>query len=154
MTDPRLVAWPGASPSVGQSAERSRLVTEEDIVGFTDLSGDRNPLHYDEDLARASIFGARIVQGSVTTAILNAVVAEDQPGPGTVFLNVAWDFRAAVRPGGYDHWARRGARGPARQAHHQAAHNGHAPGRRRRREGTAVCNTVPLGTRREGPSPE
>jgi acyl dehydratase len=43
--------------------------------------------------------GGIVVQGGVTTAILNAVVAEDLPGPGTVFLRVSWDFRAPVRPG-------------------------------------------------------
>jgi len=66
---------------------------------FTAISGDRNPLHYDAVLARASKFGGIIVQGGVTSAILNAVVAEDLPGPGTVFLSVAWSFKAPVRPG-------------------------------------------------------
>lgn len=92
-------AWPRGAPSVGDRARRSRAVTREDIEAFTAISGDRNPLHYDEDAARASRFGEIVVQGGVTTAILNAVVAEDLPGPGTVFLNVSWDFRAPVRPG-------------------------------------------------------
>lgn len=84
---------------VGDRAQRTRRVTHEDIVRFTDISGDRNPLHYDEDVARKSRFGEIIVQGGVTSAILNAVVAEELPGPGTVFLNVNWSFRAPVRPG-------------------------------------------------------
>jgi len=87
------------SVKVGDHAEMSREVTPEDIVRFTDLSGDRNPLHYDEEAARASRFGEIVVQGGVTSAILNAVVAEKLPGPGTVFLNVNWDFKAPVRPG-------------------------------------------------------
>ena len=86
-------------PAVGRSAELSRTVSAEDIVRFTEISGDRNPLHYDERAARASRFGELVVQGGVTSAILNAVVAEELPGPGTVFLNVSWDFRAPVRPG-------------------------------------------------------
>ena len=86
-------------PVVGQIAERSRRVTEADIEAFTTISGDRNPLHYDEDVASDSRFGAVIVQGGVVTAILNAVVAEDLPGPGTVFLHVDWSFRAPVFPG-------------------------------------------------------
>ena len=86
-------------PAVGQAAERSREVSAADIVRFTEISGDRNPLHYDEEAARASRFGELVVQGGVTSAILNAVVAEELPGPGTVFLNVSWDFRAPVRPG-------------------------------------------------------
>ncbi|HZD06514.1 MAG TPA: MaoC family dehydratase [Longimicrobiales bacterium] len=70
-----------------------------DIVRFTEISGDRNPLHYDEAAAKASRFGEIIVQGGVTSAVLNAVVAEDLPGPGTVFLHVDWSFKAPVRPG-------------------------------------------------------
>ena len=92
-------AWRGKTPSVGQKAERSRLVRQEDIVLFTVMSGDRNPLHYDEAAARASRFGEIVVQGGVTSSILNAVVAEDLPGPGTVFLHVDWRFTAPVRPG-------------------------------------------------------
>jgi len=85
--------------SVGDTAELSRQVTAEDIVRFTEISGDRNPLHYDQEAAKASRFGEIVVQGGVTSAVLNAVVAEKLPGPGTVFLNVTWDFRAPVRPG-------------------------------------------------------
>jgi acyl dehydratase len=92
-------AWPGGAPQTGQTARRSRIVDAADIELFTRISGDRNPLHYDRALAEASRFGGIIVQGGITTAILNAVVAEDLPGPGTVFLHVDWSFRAPVRPG-------------------------------------------------------
>jgi acyl dehydratase len=91
--------WPGGKPYVGQTARRSREVTRADIERFTELSGDRNPLHYDEAVAKASRFGEIVVQGGVTSAILNALVAEDLPGPGTVFLHVDWSFKAPVRPG-------------------------------------------------------
>jgi len=91
--------WPRGVPSVGQVAERSRKVDPKDIERFTAISGDRNPLHYDEAVAKASRFGEIVVQGGVTSAILNAVVAEDLPGPGTVFLQVNWSFKAPVRPG-------------------------------------------------------
>ena len=86
-------------PRVGQRAERTRRVEPEYIRLFTEISGDRNPLHYDEAAARASRFGEIVVQGGVTSSILNAVVAEDLPGPGTVFLHVDWSFKAPVRPG-------------------------------------------------------
>lgn len=99
MADANDAPWPDGAPSVGEMAERSRTVEHEDIERFTELSGDRNPLHYDEDAARATRFGEIVVQGGVTSAILNAVVAEELPGPGTVFLNVDWDFTAPVRPG-------------------------------------------------------
>lgn len=92
-------AWPNGIPALGQCARRSRLVTDRDIGLFTEISGDRNPLHYDEEAARATRFGGIVVQGGVTSAILNAVVAEELPGPGTVFLQVNWSFRAPVRPG-------------------------------------------------------
>ncbi len=87
------------APRVGERASRTRTVERRDIELFTAISGDRNPLHYDEAAARASRFGEIVVQGGVTSAILNAVVAEDLPGPGTVFLSVHWDFKAPVRPG-------------------------------------------------------
>jgi len=91
--------WPNGIPSIGQTARRSRLVTVRDIELFTKISGDRNPLHYNEEAARQTRFGGIVVQGGITSAILNAVVAEDLPGPGTVFLQVNWSFKAPVRPG-------------------------------------------------------
>ncbi|GAA1844774.1 MaoC family dehydratase [Brevibacterium marinum] len=87
------------NPVAGQTAELTRTVTRDDIVKFTDISGDRNPLHYDDNAAKSSKFGEIVVQGGITSAILNAVVAEELPGPGTVFLSVNWDFKAPVRPG-------------------------------------------------------
>jgi len=98
MSDVEAV-WPNGAPRVGQRAQRTREVSSEDIVRFTEISGDRNPLHYDEAAASSSRFGEIIVQGGITTAILNAVVAEELPGPGSVFLHVDWSFRAPVRPG-------------------------------------------------------
>jgi len=92
-------AWPNGKPSVGQSAKLERRVNARDIELFTELSGDKNPLHYDEEAAKRSKFGEIVVQGGVTSAILNAVVAEELPGPGTVFLHVEWSFKAPVRPG-------------------------------------------------------
>ena len=86
-------------PPVGTIGRRSRVLTEDDIVRFTDLTGDRNPLHYDSALAERSRFGGIIVQGGVTSGLFNAVVAEDLPGPGSVFLHVDWSFRAPARPG-------------------------------------------------------
>jgi acyl dehydratase len=84
---------------VGEKAARTRTVRDQDIELFTELTGDRNPLHYDERAATDSRFGGIIVQGGVTSGLLNAVVAEDLPGPGSVFLHVEWDFKAPVRPG-------------------------------------------------------
>jgi acyl dehydratase len=83
----------------GDTARRSRTVGSDDIGRFTELTGDANPLHYDEALARRSRFGGIVVQGGVTSGLLNALVAEQLPGPGSVFLAVDWRFLAPVRPG-------------------------------------------------------
>jgi acyl dehydratase len=83
-------------PEVGARARRSRVTSTEDITRFSEMTGDFNPLHYDAALAEASIFGRVIVQGGVTSGLLNAVVAQDLPGPGTVFLGVNWRFLRAV----------------------------------------------------------
>jgi acyl dehydratase len=84
---------------IGDAASRTRTVRARDIELFTELTGDRNPLHYDPELAGQSRFGGIVVQGGVTSGLLNALVAEDLPGPGSVFLHVDWAFRAPVRPG-------------------------------------------------------
>jgi acyl dehydratase len=94
-----MTAWPDGAPEVGARACRSRTVQQADIVRFTEMSGDRNPLHYDAEVAARTPFGEIVVQGGVTSAILNAVVAEDLPGPGTVFLETRWRFLAPTRPG-------------------------------------------------------
>jgi len=88
MTRAPASVWARKTPYVGETAKRSRFIENEYIRLFTEISGDRNPLHYDESAASKSRFGEIVVQGGVTTAILNAVVAEDLPGPGTVFLHV------------------------------------------------------------------
>jgi len=94
--------WAGTikgMPEKGAVAERRRVTRAEDIAAFTEITGDRNPLHYDAALAKASVFGRIIVQGGVTSGLLNALVAEDLPGPGTVFLGVEWKFVRAVGVG-------------------------------------------------------
>jgi acyl dehydratase len=99
-TDPWAQTLGGRRPTIGASAERSRRTSMQDIEMFTAMTGDRNPLHYDTALAaRAPFGGGLIVQGGVTSGLLNAVVAEDLPGPGSVFLGVEWRFVKAVGVG-------------------------------------------------------
>jgi acyl dehydratase len=86
-------------PAVGDFAKRTRRTGTGDVARFSEMKGDRNPLHYDTALAAGSPFGGLIVQGGVTSGLLNAVVAEDLPGPGTVFLGVEWRFVKAVLVG-------------------------------------------------------
>ena len=84
---------------IGSTASRTRSVSRRDIELFTEITGDRNPIHYDDELAGRSRFGGVVVQGGVTSGLLNALVAEQLPGPGSVFLEVSWRFLAPVRPG-------------------------------------------------------
>jgi acyl dehydratase len=86
-------------PTPGAVAERTRRTSMRDVEMFAATTGDLNPLLFDPDLAARSPFGGLIVQGGVTSGLLNAIVAEDLPGPGTVFLNVEWRFVKAVLVG-------------------------------------------------------
>lgn len=95
-------AWAGTTkgrPAIGAVAERSRRTSMADVELFTAMTGDCNPVHYDAALAAATPLGGLVVQGGVTSGILNALVAEDLPGPGTVFLGVEWHFLKAVKVG-------------------------------------------------------
>jgi acyl dehydratase len=74
-------------------------VTAEHIDAFAALSGDRNPVHFDDAFARQIGFEGRIAHGHVTAAILSAVLGMDLPGPGSVFLEQRVRFLAPVRPG-------------------------------------------------------
>jgi len=81
---------------VGQKASRTLTLTREHVDKFAEISGDRNPLHFDSEFAAATKFGALVVQGGLTTGLLHALVAMDMPGPGTVFLSQDWKFTAPV----------------------------------------------------------
>ena len=60
------------------------------------ITGDRNPLHFDEDFAVGTRFGRLVVQGGLTAGLFNALVAMELPGPGSVFLHQEWDYPAPV----------------------------------------------------------
>lgn len=81
---------------VGQKASRQKTMTKQDVELFTKLSGDNQALHYDTSLAKRLGHKAPLVQGGVITGLFNAIIAHDLPGPGSVFLNVNWNFRRAV----------------------------------------------------------
>src|SRR5699024_9095457 len=76
----------------GSTAETTKELTLADIELFSALTGDRNPLHTNKELADTSQFKGLIVQGGVTTGIFNMLVAEKLPGPGTVFLSTNWNM--------------------------------------------------------------
>ena len=82
--------------SIGQKATRSITLTAAHVKTFAELSGDHNPLHFDESFVAKTKFKKLVVQGGLTTGLLHALVAMDMPGPGTVFLSQNWKFTAPV----------------------------------------------------------
>ena len=83
-------------PAIGARATRTRTITADDVETFAGLTGDRNPLHFDAAFAAATRVGRLVVQGGLTTALFNTLVAMDLPGPGSVFLHQEWDYPAPV----------------------------------------------------------
>lgn len=83
-------------PAVGSRATLTRTLTAEDVELFARISGDRNPLHFDETFTAGTRFGRLLVQGGLTTGLFNALVAMELPGPGSVFLHQEWDYPAPV----------------------------------------------------------
>jgi acyl dehydratase len=81
---------------VGQTASRQLTLTADHVRKYSEISGDYNPLHYDERFAARTKFGRLVVQGGLTTGLLHALVATDLPGPGSVFLSQNWKFTAPV----------------------------------------------------------
>ena len=82
--------------AVGDVANRTLALTPEHVEMYAAITGDRNPLHFDEEFAAGTKFGRLVVQGGLTTGLLHALVAMDMPGPGTVFLSQNWKFTAPV----------------------------------------------------------
>jgi len=85
--------------TVGMTAAYEHTVTERDVVCFADVSGDRNPVHFDEAYARATRFKGRIVHGMLSASFLATAIASRLPGPGTIYLAQNLSFRAPVRIG-------------------------------------------------------
>jgi 3-hydroxybutyryl-CoA dehydratase len=84
---------------VGREAVRVRTVTDADIAGFADVSGDHNPVHLDEAFAQTTPFKGRIAHGMLSAAWISALIAGELPGPGTIYLQQSLSFRRPVRPG-------------------------------------------------------
>lgn len=82
------------SIQVGQKARRSKTVTARDVELYAEITGDRNPLHFDAAFAAGTRFGRLVTQGGITSGMLNALVAMDLPGPGTVFMSQSLKYLA------------------------------------------------------------
>ena len=85
--------------NVGDTASRSKTITDADIHAFADVSGDHNPLHVDDDFAARTRFGHRIAHGMLSASLISAVLANDLPGHGSIYLGQTLQFVAPVFPG-------------------------------------------------------
>ena len=88
---------------IGMTRSLQKLVTDHDIELFAEVSTDRNPVHLDDDYARDTIFEGRIAHGMLTAGLISAVIGEQLPGHGTVYLGQTLKFMAPVRPGDMVH---------------------------------------------------
>jgi 3-hydroxybutyryl-CoA dehydratase len=87
------------SVAIGDRAERLVVVSDEQLEQFALATGDRNPIHFDEAYAAETRFGGRIAHGMLVGGLISALLANELPGPGTIYLGQELRFRAPVRPG-------------------------------------------------------
>jgi acyl dehydratase len=85
-----------ALPELGQRASRTRVIGEEDVRVFAQLSDDHNPVHLDADYAATTPFGRPIAHGMLTATLISAILGNDLPGSGAVYLGQTLSFRAPV----------------------------------------------------------
>lgn len=84
--------------TVGQTAERKHTVNDEDIIKFSEITGDKNPLHLDDDYASTTMFKGRIAHGMLSAGFISAILGQDLPGEGSIYLSQNLSFRRPVRP--------------------------------------------------------
>src|SRR6476646_2070877 len=85
--------------AVGMSERLSKTVASSDVVGFAQLTGDRNPVHLSEHFAAKTTFGGRVAHGLYTASLISAVLGTRLPGPGAIYISQMLNFRAPVRIG-------------------------------------------------------
>ncbi|MDE2581209.1 MAG: MaoC family dehydratase [Rhodospirillales bacterium] len=85
--------------AVGQTASLGKTITEADILLYSAVSTDTNPVHINEEAARASLFGERIAHGMLSAGLISAVLGTRLPGPGTIYMGQTLRFRAPVKIG-------------------------------------------------------
>ncbi|GAB5387553.1 MAG: MaoC family dehydratase [Alphaproteobacteria bacterium] len=88
-----------SSFEVGEHAHLTRTVREQDVQKFAEISGDFNPVHFDEELASQTIFGGRIAHGILTASFISRILGENLPGPGSIYMTQSLRFVAPVRIG-------------------------------------------------------
>jgi len=87
--------------SVGMTHQTEHVITEKDIELFAEVSGDRNPLHMDEEFAKKTAFGQRIAHGALTASYISGILGNDLPGPGSIFVGLNMRFRRPVYIGSH-----------------------------------------------------
>src|SRR5947209_19531477 len=85
--------------SVGMTERLAKTVASSDVVGFAEVTGDRNPIHLSEHFAAKTPFGTRVAHGLYTASLISAVLGTRLPGPGAVYVSQTLNFRAPVRIG-------------------------------------------------------
>ncbi|MFN8377578.1 MAG: MaoC family dehydratase [Anaerolineae bacterium] len=85
--------------AVGDTAQRTRTITQADVLAFAAASGDENPVHTDAAYAATTRFGWPIAHGMLTASLISAILGNDLPGPGSVYLSQTLSFKAPVYPG-------------------------------------------------------
>ncbi len=85
--------------SVGMTERLSKVVSSDDVVGFAEITGDRNPIHLSEHFAARTPFGTRIAHGLYTAGLISALLGTRLPGPGAIYISQTLNFRAPVRIG-------------------------------------------------------
>ena len=83
----------------GDEASRSLTISDDTVRAFAEVTGDTNPVHLDDEYAAGTRFGRRIAHGMIAAGLISATLANDLPGPGTVYLNQTLKFRLPVYPG-------------------------------------------------------
>jgi len=86
-------------PAIGTKASLSRTITEDDILLFALVSGDHNPIHLDAEYAEKTLFGKRIAHGFLIGSLISAVLGNDMPGPGSIYLGQTLKFLAPIHIG-------------------------------------------------------
>lgn len=87
--------------SVGMTHQTEHVITENDIELFAQVSGDRNPLHMDDEFAKHTPFGQRIAHGALTASYISGILGNDLPGPGSIFVGLNMRFRRPVYIGSH-----------------------------------------------------
>jgi len=82
--------------NIGDTASKKKTFTEEDVLTFAEITGDKNPVHLDDDFAAQTRFGKRLVHGILTSGLISAILGMQLPGPGSIYLKQTLNFRAPV----------------------------------------------------------